>query len=163
MYFLIYRRSAMARPSVIVASLLGLIASPTLLPTITTPAAAQEQEWIAGDQNDGDLRDLLRDWVQDRPDRRDMLMDLVQDRRDDRRDRRAELVDRFRDRRDMRRSLRDRISNNNDDEEDDGSLRDRLRERVAERRSGNCYFLTRSLRNEDQSLLVLVRRQICRD
>jgi len=153
----------MARPSIIVASLLALIASPALLPTIATPAAAQEQEWSGGDQNDASVRDLLRDGVSDRPDRRDMLMDLIQDRRDERRDRRAEIVDRFRDRRDMRRSLRDQISNGDDNDDEGGTIRDSLRERVAERRSGNCYFLTRSLRNEDQTLLVLVRRQICRD
>jgi hypothetical protein len=151
----------MARPSIIVASLIALAASPPLLSTATTPAAAQEQEWSGSDQNDGDLRDLLRDWVRGRPDRRDMLMELIQDRRDDRWDRRAELVDRFRDRRDMRRSMHDRISN--DEEDEDGTLRDRVRERVTERHGGNCYFLTRSLRNEDQSLLVVVRRHICRD
>ena len=78
----------MTRSSIIVASVLTLIALPPLLSTMTTPAAAQEQEWSGSDMSDGDLRDLLRDWVRDRPDRRDMLMDLLQERRE----RRADLT-----------------------------------------------------------------------
>ena len=138
----------MTRSSIIVATVLTLIALPPLFSTMTTPASAQEQEWSDsdmsdgnmsdGNMSDGDLRDLLRDWVRDRPDRRDMLMEMLQDRRG----RRAELMDRLHGRRDRR---------------------DRLRERLADRSGGNCYFLTRSLRDEDGSLLVVVRRRFCRD
>jgi hypothetical protein len=171
----------MTRPSIIVASVLTLIAFPPLLSTVVTPAAAQEQERSGSDMSDGDLRDLLRNWVRDRPDRRDMLIDLLQERRE----RRADLMDRSHDRRSR---LRERISSRGDDDEDDswrdragrrdqlrerissewgdeedGSRRGRLRERLAERHGGNCYFLTRSLRDEDHTLLVVVRRRICRD
>jgi len=38
---------------------------------------------------------------------------------------------------------------------------------MAERRrggeEGDCYFLTRSLRDEDGDFLVIVRRRVCRD
>lgn len=173
----------MTRPSIIVASVLTLIASPPLLSTMSTPAAAQGQEWSDSDMSNGDLRDLLRNWVRDNPDRRDMLIDLLQERRerradlmdrvDDRMDRRERLRERIssrwededggsRDRGDLRERLRERISSRGDDEED-GTLRGRLRERLAERRGGTCYFLTRSLRDEDRTLLVVVRRRVCRD
>ena len=152
----------MARPSIIAASVLTLIALPPLFYTMTTPAAAQERESSDRDMSDGDLRDLLREWVRDRPDRREQLMDRLQERRD----RRADLVDRLLDRRDRRDRLRERISSRWDDdeeEEEDGGWRGRLRERLAERRGGDCYFLTRSLRDADRSLLVVVRRRVCRD
>jgi hypothetical protein len=148
----------MTRSSIIVASVLTLIALPPLFSTMTAPAAAQEREWSDSDMSDGNLRDLLRDWVRDRPDRRDLLMDLLEERRD----RRAEHMDRVHDRMDPRDRLRERISSRGDDEED-GSRRGRLRERLAERRGGDCYLLTRSLRNEDRTLLVFVRRRVCRD
>src|SRR4051794_4615356 len=89
-------RTDMTRLSIIAASLLTIIALPPfLVGAMTSPAAAQEQEGGDSDSNmgDGDLRDLLRDWVQGRADRRDMLMDLLQERRD----RRSELMDRLRD------------------------------------------------------------------
>jgi hypothetical protein len=183
-------RTVMTRASIIVASALSLIAAPILLPTMTTPATAQEFEWSDSDMGDGNLRDLLRDWVGDRPERRDMLMDLLQERREDRRearredrrDRRADRMDdrgdqlrerissrrdndeddSWRDRGDRRERLRERISSRWDDDEDRG-LRGRLRERLAERRSGNCYVVTRSLRDEDHTLAVVVRRRVCRD
>jgi hypothetical protein len=48
-----------------------------------------------------------------------------------------------------------------------GRLRERIAERIAERRhggeEGECYFLTRSLRDEDGDFLVIVRRRVCRD
>jgi hypothetical protein len=174
----------MTRSSIIVASVFTLIALPPLVTTMTTPASAQESEWSDSDMSDGNLRDLLRDWVGDNPDRRDMLMDLIQERRD----RRAEHMDRLHDRMDRRDRLRERISSRWDDDEDgtwrgrgdlrdrlrerlssrgeddeDGSRRGRLRERLAETRGGNCYILTRSLRDEDRTLLVVVRRRVCRD
>ena len=148
----------MTRSSIIVASVLTLIALPPLFSTMITPASAQEQEWSNSDMSDGNLRDLLRDWVGDNPDRRDMLMDLLQERRD----RRAEVMDRRHDRMDRRDRLRERISNRGDDD-GGGSRRGRLRERLAERRGGDCYFLTRSLRDEDRTILVVVRRRICPD
>jgi hypothetical protein len=70
---------------------------------------------------------------------------------------------------DMRGRLRERIGNwrGREDDEDDGGWRGRIAERIAERRrggeEGDCYFLTRSLRDEDGDLLVLVRRRVCRD
>jgi hypothetical protein len=155
----------MTQPSVILAAVLTLIALPPLLSTMTAPAAAQEQDRNDSDLSDGDLRDLLRDWVGDRQDRRDMLIDLLQERRD----RRADLMDRVHDRRDRHDRLRERISSRWDDDEEGGGWRDRggvrgrLREQLAERRGGNCYFLTRSLRDEDHTLLVIVRRRVCRD
>jgi hypothetical protein len=178
-------RTAMTRSSIIVASVLTLIAFPPLVSTMATPASAGEQERSSSDISDESLRDLLRDWVRDRPDRRDMLMDLLEDRRErradlmdrvhDRMDRRDQLRERissrwdddedgsWRDRGDLRDRLRERISSRGDDEED-GSRRGRLRERLAEGRGGgDCYFLTRSLRNEDRTLLVFVRRRVCRD
>ena len=174
----------MTRSSIIVASVLALIALPPLFSAIATPAVAGEQEWSSSDMSDGNLRDLLRDWVGDNPDRRDMLMNLLQNRRD----RRAEVMDRRHDRMDRRDRLRERIANRGDDDEDgswrdrgdlrdrlrerlssrgdneeDGSQRGRLRERLAERRGGDCYLLTRSLRDEDRTLLVIVRRRVCPD
>jgi hypothetical protein len=186
-------RTVMTRSSIIVASALALIAAPILLPTMTTPATAQEFEWSDSDMGDGDLRDLLRNWVGDRPERRDMLMDLLQERREDRRearreDRRDRRADRMDDRGDRRDQLRERISSRRDNDEDDswrdrgdrrerlrerissrwdddedGGLRGRLRERLAERRGGSCYVVTRSLRDEDHTLAVVVRRRVCRD
>jgi hypothetical protein len=160
-------RTVMTRSSIIVASFLTILALPPLLSTMTTPAAAQEQEWSGGDMSDGNLRDLLRDWVGDRPERRDMLMDLLQERREDRRearreDRRDRRADRMHDRGDLRDQLRERISSRRDNDED-GGLRGRLRDRLSERRDGSCYVVTRSLRNEDHTLAVVVRRRVCRD
>jgi hypothetical protein len=149
----------MTRSSIIVASVFTILTLPPLVATMTTPASAQESEWSDSDMSDSNLRDLLGNWVRDRPDRRDMLMDLLQERRD----RRAELMDRLRDRMDRRDRLRERISSRWDDDDEDESPRGRLRERLAERHGGNCYFLTRSLRDEDRTLLVIVRRRVCRD
>ncbi|MET0527261.1 MAG: hypothetical protein ABW003_02760 [Microvirga sp.] len=149
----------MARLSIIAASVLTVIALPPFLgAAISSPASAQEREWSDSGSaiGDGDLRDLLQDWVQGRADRRDMLMDLLQERRDRHSD--------------LRGQLRERITSRLDEEDDNGGYdrggwRSRLRERLAERRggNGNCYFFTRSLRNEDGSLLVIVRRRVCRD
>ena len=149
----------MTRPSIIVASVLSIFASPPLFFTTTTLASAQEQGWSDGEMSAGELRDLLRDWVSDSPGGQSMLMDLLQERQD----RRADLMDRLQDRRDMRDRLRERIASRANDEEDDGSRRGQLRERLAERRGGDCFFLTRILRDEDQTLLVFVRRRVCRD
>lgn len=175
----------MTRSSIFVASVFTLIALPSILAPMTTPVSAQEPEWSDSNMSDGNLRDLLRNWVGDSPDRRDMVIDLLQERQD----RRAEPMDRLHDRMDRRDRRRERISSRwDDDEEDgisrgrgdlrdrlrerissrgeddeDGSRRGRLRERLADRHGGNCYFLTRSLRAEDRTLLVVVRRRVCRD
>ena len=66
--------------------------------------------------SDGNLRDLLRKWVGDSPDRRDMVIDLLQERQD----RRAEPMDRLHDRMDRRDRRRERISSRWDDDEEDG-------------------------------------------
>lgn len=170
----------MTRLPVLALTAFSLFASPILLLTTTAPAAAQRDDWSTdgSDLSNGNLRDLLRDWIQERGDRRDMLMDLLQERRD----RRSELVDFLRDHPELRQRLRERLAARSDDEdgglrerlrerlasrwdgEDDGDLRGRLRERLATRmEGGGCYFLTRSLRAQDGSLLVLVRRRVCRD
>jgi hypothetical protein len=103
----------------------------------------------------GDLRDLLRDRIRTREDLRDLIVDLIHDRQD------------------LRGRLRERISHwrDREEDEDDGGLRGRLRERIGERMAerrrggeeGECYFLTRSLRDEDRDFLVIVRRRVCRD
>jgi hypothetical protein len=102
----------------------------------------------------GDLRDLLRDRIRTREDLQDLIADL-------------------RERQDMRGRMRERIGNWREREDDEGeegwhgSLRKRLAERMAERRhggdEGECYFLTRSLRDEDGDFLVIVRRRVCGD
>jgi len=75
----------------------------------------------------------------------------------------------------LRGRLRERVGHwrdrGDEEDEDGGGLRGRLRERVgdrvAERRrggeEGDCYILTRSLRDADRDLLVVVRRRVCRD
>jgi hypothetical protein len=95
-----------------------------------------------------------RDRVRTRQDLRDLVIDLIHDRQD------------------LRSRPRERISHWRDEEEEDGGgwrgpLRERIAERVAERRrgdeEGDCYFLTRSLQDEDGDLVVVVRRRVCRD
>jgi hypothetical protein len=164
-------RSIMTRLPVLAIAALTLVASPALLLATNTPAAAQEDDWSAGETN-GSLRDLVRSWLQARADRRDILMDLIQERRDsrdelrdliqERRDRRGELRDFLQDHPWLGERLRERAASRWDDE-DEGGWRGRWRGRLAERLGGECYFLTRSLRNQDGSLLVVVRRRLCRD
>ena len=145
----------MARLPVIAAAVLAIAASAPVICTTTSPASAQGLRDRDGDVN-RDLRDLLRDRIRTRQDLRDLIVDLMQDRQD------------------LRGRLRERISQRRDreDEDDDdggcrGRLRERIGERIAERRrggeEGDCYFLTRSLRDEDGDLLVIVRRRVCRD
>ena len=144
----------MARLPVIAAAVLAIAASTPLMCTTTTPASAQG--WRDSDGDVGrDLRDLLKDRIRTRHDLRDLVRDLLEDRQE------------------LRGGLRERIRQWRDREEDDddgawrGRLRERIAERIAERRhggdEGDCYFLTRSLRDEDGSLLVIVRRRVCRD
>lgn len=143
----------MARLPVIAAAILAIAASAPVICTTTSPASAQG--WRDRD-GDVDLRDLLKDRIRTRQDLRDLIIDLIRDRQD------------------LRGLVRERISqrrDREDDGDDDGGLRGRLRERIAERiaerrrggEEGDCYFLTRSLRDEDGDLLVIVRRRMCRD
>jgi hypothetical protein len=145
----------MTRFSAIAAAfLLATTASAPVICATTSPAFAQE--WRDRDGETGrDLRDLLRDRIRTREDLRDLIVDLLRDRPD------------------LRGRLRERMSNWRDREEDEdgggwrGRLRERFAERIAERRhggeEGECYFLTRSLRDADGDFLVIVRRRICRD
>jgi|GEM_PF-4786992 len=140
----------MARLPVIAAAVLAIAASAPVICTTTSPASAQGWRDRDGDM-DRDLRDLLRDRIRTRQDLRDLIIDLMQDRQD------------------LRGHLRERISHwrDREEEEDGGGLRGRLRERIAERHrggeEGDCYFLTRSLRDEDGDFLVIVSRRVCRD
>jgi hypothetical protein len=137
----------MARLPVIAAAVLAIAASAPVICTTTSPASAQGWRDKDGDMG-RDLRDLLTNL-------RHLIVDLIQDRQDSR-GRLRERTSHWRDR---------------EEEEDDGGLRGRLRERIAERiaerrrggEEGDCYFLTRSLRDEDGDLLVIVRRRVCRD
>jgi hypothetical protein len=137
----------MARLPVIAAAVLAIAASAPVICTTTSPASAQGWRDKDGDMG-RDLRDLLTNL-------RHLIVDLIQDRQDSR-GRLRERTSHWRDR---------------EEEEDEGGLRGRLRERIAERiagrrrggEEGDCYFLTRSLRDEDGDLLVIVRRRVCRD
>jgi hypothetical protein len=162
----------MTRLSVLAIATLTFIASPTFFLAASTPASAQNDDWGTDepDIRGGSLRELLRDWMEERTDRRDMLMDLIQERQDQR----GELMDLLHERmnrggeiREFLRNhpeLRERVASRwNNDGDDGGALRDRIRERLSERLDGSCFFLTRSLRKQDGSLLVVVRRRVCRD
>ena len=173
----------MTRLPVMAIAALTLISSPVLSTMLTTPAFAQSDAWGSSepDLGDGSVRDLVRSWIEDRSDRRAMLSDLIQDRRErrddlrdllqERMDRRGELMDLLRDHPGLRDRLRERLasrwgdetSQTGDENDDRAGWRDRLRGRLAARSGQGCFFLTRSLRDEDGSLLVVVRRRICRD
>jgi hypothetical protein len=155
----------MRRLPCIAAAALALTAAAPVL-GLMTPAAAQGWRDDDRDIGDGDLRELLREVLMDRG------MERRQERRQERReDRRQDLRDVLMehlgdDDGDRRGRLRERVQAFRDrDDEDDGDWRSRLRQRIAERRDGGegCYFLTRSLRDEDGDLLVVVRRRRCRD
>lgn len=143
----------MTRLPLVAAAALAIAASAPVICATTNPASAQG--WHDRDDMDGGLRELLRDRIRTREDLRDFIADVLRDRQD------------------MRGRLRERISHWRDHEEDEdegglrGRLRERLAERIAERRrgreEGDCYFLTRSLRDEDGDFLVIVRRRVCRD
>jgi hypothetical protein len=134
-----------------------LLATTASAPVIcATTSLASAQEWRDRDgETERDLRDLLRDRIRTREDLRDLIVDLLRDRPD------------------LRGRLRERMSHWRDREEDEdgggwrGRMRERFAERIAERRrggeEGECYFLTRSLRDADGDFLVIVRRRICRD
>jgi hypothetical protein len=163
----------MTRLACIAAAALAFAASTPLLCATTTPASAQSWRDDGG-MGDGDLRDLLMDR---RSDRRDMLMDLLSDRRErrgdimdllsDRRERRGDIMDLLSDRRERRGDLMDLIGDNGDDGDMGGGLRGRLRERLSDRLGAgdeeNCFFVTRTMRDEGGDWMVLVRRRVCRD
>jgi hypothetical protein len=176
------KENAMARLPVIAAAVLAIAASAPVICTTTGPASAQGWRDKDGD-SDRDLRDLLMDRIRTRQDLRDLITDLLQDRQD-LRGRVRDRISRCRDRDEdedggLRGRLRERIGERiaerrrggEEDEDEDGGLRGRLRERIGERiaerrrggEEGDCYFLTRSLRDEDGDLLVLIRRRVCRD
>ena len=154
----------MARLPVIAAAVLAIAASAPVICTTTTPASAQG--WHERDGDVGrDLRDLLMDRIRTRQDLRDFLVDVLEERQEGR-----ERMRHFwrEDDEGWQGRLRERIGQWRDREDEDGGyLRGRLRERFAERRrgleEGECYFLTRSLRDEDGDLFVLVRRRVCPD
>jgi hypothetical protein len=158
----------MARLPVIAAAVLAIAASAPVICTTTTPASAQG--WHERDGDVGrDLRDLLMDRIRTRQDLRDLVVDLLEERQE-----RRERMRHFgrEDDEGWRGRLRERIGQWRDREDEDGGymrgrLRERLAERVGERRrgleEGECYFLTRSLRDEDGDLFVLVRRRVCPD
>jgi hypothetical protein len=144
----------MARLPVIAAAVLAIAASAPVMSTTTGPASAQG--WRDGDSDkDRDLRDLLRDRIRTRQDLRDLIVDLIHDRQD------------------LQDGRRESIGRGRDQEEDEdgggwrGPLRERIAERIAERRrggeEGTCYFIIRSLQDEDGDLAVVVRRRVCRD
>ena len=143
----------MVRLPVIVAAVLAIAASAPLMCATTSPATARE--WRDGDADvNRDLRDLLIDRIRTRQDLRDLLADLMENRPD------------------LRGAIRERIRDYRDRDDEDrggyrGRFRERLAERIAERRhggdEGQCYFLTRSLRDEDGALIVRITRRVCRD
>src|ERR1700730_14322588 len=144
----------MARLPVITAAVLAIAASGPVICTTTSPASAQGWRDRDGDM-DRDLPDLLMDRIRTRRDLRHLIVDLIRDRQD-LRGRLGERISHWRDR---------------EEEEDDGArrggLRERIAERIAERRrggeEGDCYFLTRSLQDEDGDFVVLISRRVCRD
>jgi len=141
--------------AIVAAAVLAIAAAAPVICATASPASAQG--WRDRDgETDRDLRDFLRDRIRTREDLRDLIVDLLRDREE------------------LRGRLRDRMSRWRDRDEEDENvmgrrnrLRERIAERIAERRlggdEGDCYFLTRSLRDEDGDFLVIVRRRICRD
>lgn len=153
----------MIRLPIVAAAVLAIAASAPVVCVTTNPASAQG--WRDSDEMHRDLRDVLRDRIRTREDMRDLIVDLLRDRQD------------------LRSRLRERISNCRDEDEDEGGLRGRLRERISDWREredegedgrrgrlrarglerGECLIVTRSVRDEDRDLLVLVRRRVCPD
>jgi hypothetical protein len=152
----------MTKLPVIATTALALFVSTPLLCTTATPASAHD--WSDQDEGvSGDLRDRLMDRLEARRERRELIRDLLQERRD----RRDGMEDLLGDRGEARDRLRDRLRERlaGDDDNFRDRQRGRLRERIAERREsrGECYFVTRSIRDEDGDFLAVVRRRVCRD
>lgn len=176
----------MARLALIVATVATMTAASAVSGAPALAAGDQDrQERAQARDDDGDLRDLLRDRVRTRQD----LKDFIQDVMDERESRHAAFRDRAHERISDR---RDALARDDDDDDDDDARerdRDRVRDRIADRRDriadrrdreddrrgqrdrkasreddeGQCYFMTRSLRDEDGSFMVIVRRRVCRD
>jgi hypothetical protein len=147
----------MKRLTMLAAAASALLGSPPLLSTITTPALAQEWRESHDEMRDQEMRDAFLDRLRVRRDLRDLVQDLLRSRSD-----RDDMSDMFRHR------ARERLVDLREGDEDgDGGFRGRLRERLAERIHGHdrddCYFFTRSLRDQDGDFLIIVRRRICRD
>jgi hypothetical protein len=143
----------MTRLPIIAAAVLAIAGSVPIVCVTTNPASAAQ--WGDSDES-ADVRDLLRDQIRSREDLRELL-DLLHERRE-MRGRMHERMSSWRDR------------DEDEEDEDRGGRRERLRERLAERmmerhgdEGGGCFFLTRSLRDEDGDFLVIIRRRICRD
>jgi hypothetical protein len=155
----------MARLPVIAAAVIAIAASTSVITATTTPASAQEWRDSDGDIS-RDLRDLLMDRIRGREDLRDLIGDLLEQRQE-RRSELRERMQRWGDREDAdedgwRGRLRERVSQwREGQDEHEGGGRGRLHVRGLER--GECYFLTRSLRDEDRDFFVLVRRRVCPD
>ena len=149
----------------VAAIFLALAVATPLLTSMTAPAIAQGSRDSDDETSERPLLDIVLDRLGFRKDLRDMIVDQLMARHRAR----SLLEDRGRLRQALRERLRDRRSatyDDDDDDDDDGGLRGRLRERAAQwrhGRGGDCYFLTRSLREADGDLLVIVRRRICRD
>jgi hypothetical protein len=162
----------MARLPVIAAAVLAIAASAPLICTTTTPASAQGWQDRDGDVG-RDLRDLLRDRIRTRQDLRD-LVDALEERQE-RRERMRYSGRGDEDEDGYRGGMHERMGYGRDRDDEDGGycrgrLRERLAERIAERRrgyerrgleEGECFFLTRSLRDEDGDVFVLIRRRVC--
>ena len=182
----------MVRLPVIVAAVLAIAASAPLMCATTSPATARELRDRDGDM-DRDLRDVLRDRIRTRQDLRDVLRDRIRTRQDlrdlledlfeNRPGLRGALRERIREARDededededhegLRGAIRERIRDYRDRDDEDrggyrGRFRERLAERIAERRhgedEGQCFFITRTVRDEDRTLIVRITRRVCRD
>lgn len=143
-------------PRIVTTALALFAATPLFCATATTASSHESGDhhgWSDDDEGRGDLRERLMERLQDRPERRELIRDLLEERR-------GSMMDEDEDRGGMRHKLRGRIM---EKLLGDDNLRDRLRERIAERRGDECYFITRSVRDEDGDFLVIVRRRICRD
>jgi hypothetical protein len=165
----------MKRLALIATTAFALTASLPALCITTTGASAEEGQYSSSD-DDGDLRDFLSERLRARREmRRDTLRDLLgarMQRREELRDLISELRDsddglRERIRGRVRERLRERFADEGDEDGGGHGLRGRLRERLADVRRGwdgeNCYFITRSIRDEDRDFFALVRRRVCRD
>jgi hypothetical protein len=163
----------MKRFTFIATAALALSASVPVLCTTTTASSAQEG-WRSGMEDRGELRDALLDRLRRRQEIRRDLRDLLEDRIRSRQDLR-ELITDLRDSDDgfgerfggrIRERLRERFGDLGEEDGEHG-WRGRIRERFADLRRGregeNCFFITRSIRDEDRDFFALVRRRVCRD
>jgi hypothetical protein len=163
----------MKRFALIATTALTLAASVPVL-CITPTASSAQEGWRSVMDEHRDSRDALLDRLRRRQEIRRDLRDLLEDRIRERQDLRELITDlrdsddgfgeRFRGR--IRERLRERVGDL-DDEDGEHGWRGRVRERLADLRRGregeNCFFITRSIRDEDRDFFALVRRRVCRD